>query len=424
MPGAMLPKNRELDRSFTVVAWVVLALTLAKGIRPPGRWGATHFAFNYSQGFVRRGLVGEIARSIGGDDVYRYNTYAIFSAVLVVISIVVMAWLVRQALKNCPADLGLRVALLVFLASPGLVFLSHIIGYSDWIGVVTLVVFLAAAVHAESRFALYYWTLPLGIVLALAHEGLLASFAPTMGFVMLCRIAREAKGTVMSVRDWVVQLAHAVLSCVLMLVPSVWLSMSGTDQVARVQAMQAFIQQHADYALRPDAIETLTRSSHQNMTVLLPWFWSQEVFQRMLFYGEIAFLPGFIFLLSCGCHSIWRSRLPKWQRRGLCPAFLLASLLPQLMNFVGWDWQRWNSASMTCALACIVAFQLFLPSANGRGDRRPKWLVPTGLALTAIGLGSSTPLFDGFVVQLFPLEQHVDFIKQWIDGGFTHRPAL
>ena len=422
MLAANLTRNREFDRSFAVVAWVVLGLTLAKGIRPPGRWGATHFAFNYSQGFVRRGLVGEIARRIGGDDVYRYNTYAVFSAALVVISIVVMAWLVRRALQNRPADLGFRAALLVFLASPGIVFLSHIIGYSDWIGLLGLIVFLAGAVHARSRFALYYWTLPLGVVLALVHEGLLPMFAPAMGFIMLCHIARQARGSALSVRTWVTQFAHAVLSCVLMLVPSVWLSVSGTDQLARVQAMQSFIQKHADYALRPDAIEALTRSSEKNMTELLPWFWSQERFRQVLMYGEIAFLPGFVFVLFWGGYSIRRSGLPKWQRWGLGVAFVVAALAPQLMNFVGWDWQRWNSASMACAFACIVAFQLFLPGTTT--GRRPKWLVPVGVALTAVGLGSTTPLFDAFTVELFPLEHHVEFVKKWIGGGFTHRPRL
>jgi hypothetical protein len=101
---------------------------------------------------------------------------------------------------------------------------------------------------------------------------------------------------------------------------------------------------------------------------------------------------------------------------------VVASLAPQLMNFVGWDWQRWNSASMLCALACIVGFQLFLP--RTKLAQLPGWVIAIGFALAAIGLGSTYPLFDGFTVELFPFERHVVFIKQWIAGGFTHRPAL
>ena len=420
MPAADRPRSREFDLSFAVVAWVVFVLALGKGLRPPSRWGATHFAFNYSQGFVRRGLVGEIARRIGGDDVYHYNTFAIFSAVLVVISVVLLAWVLRRALRRHPADLGLRVAVLVFLASPGVVFAIHIMGYSDWLGIVGLVIFLATAIYSRSRFALYYLALALGGVLTLAHEGLLPMFAPAMGFIMLCHIARQARKNVLSIGAWVAQFAHAVLSCILMMVPSVWLSLSGTDQVERVNAMRAFIQQHADYPLRQDAIDALTRSSHENMTVLLPWFWSQERFIKTAIYGEIAFLPGFIFLLVYGCHSIWHSGLPKWQRWGLCPAFVLASLVPQLMNIVGWDWQRWNSASILCALACVLAFRLFLPGA--KTGRLPKWVLPIGLALTLIGVGSANPLFDGFTVELFPFERHVEVIKQWMEGGYRLRP--
>ena len=42
----------------------------------------------------------------------------------------------------------------------------------------------------------------------------------------------------------------------------------------------------------------------------------------------------------------------------------------------------------------------------------------------AIGLASTTALFDAFQVQYFPFQQHVEFFEQWIEKDFTHRPQL
>ena len=49
-------------RHFAIVAWLVFAVSLLKGLRMPSSWSATHMTFNYSQGFIRRGLVGEVIR--------------------------------------------------------------------------------------------------------------------------------------------------------------------------------------------------------------------------------------------------------------------------------------------------------------------------------------------------------------------------
>jgi hypothetical protein len=77
---------------------------------------------------------------------------------------------------------------------------------------------------------------------------------------------------------------------------------------------------------------------------------------------------------------------------------------------------------MVSAITCVVAFKLYLPSASP--SARPPWLIPTGLALTAIGLASTIALFDGFHVQYFPFQEHVEFFEQWFEKDFTHRPYL
>jgi hypothetical protein len=399
MPAADSPRGRELERSFVILAWVLLALTVAKGFRVPGRWGATHFAFNYSQGFVRRGLVGEIARRVGGDDVYRYNTYVIFSCIVILVAIFAMAWLVRRALRIHPGDLGFRVALLVFVTSPAVYFLAHVAGYFEWIGFAFVLLFLAGVSRSRHRFAVYYGAAALGAVLTLIHEGMGPMFGPAICFVLLCHIRRHLTGGA-SVGAWVAHLGHSAIVGLLLVVPSAILSTWGTDQTLRVEALRRFLVRHTDYVLRPDAIAALTRSSYQNMTEYVPWFWEQQEFWPPMIYGQIAFVPGFLFVLFYGCHSIWRSALRRWQRWTVCLGFLCASVAPELLNLAGWDWQRWNSVSMLSAATCALAFKLLVPAASP--PVRPAWLVPTGLVFAALGLASTTKLFDAFEVQLFP----------------------
>jgi hypothetical protein len=63
-------------RHFAIVAWLVFAVSLLKGLRMPSSWSATHMTFNYSHGFIRRGLIGEVLRLVGG--ARPYNNYGHF----------------------------------------------------------------------------------------------------------------------------------------------------------------------------------------------------------------------------------------------------------------------------------------------------------------------------------------------------------
>ena len=49
-----LRERKRFDWAFFAIAVVVSLTTFLKGFRMPNAWAATHFAFNYSQGFVRR----------------------------------------------------------------------------------------------------------------------------------------------------------------------------------------------------------------------------------------------------------------------------------------------------------------------------------------------------------------------------------
>src|SRR4051812_36450618 len=133
-------------RPFVVVAWLVFAVALLKGLRMPSLWAATHLTFNYSHGFIRRGLIGELIRVLGrGGRLYNYAFLAGTSIVLLVAVAVVLGLVIRKALRADRGDVGLQGAVLVFAASPGLVFFIHEIGYFDYVGFLLLLLFMLFA---------------------------------------------------------------------------------------------------------------------------------------------------------------------------------------------------------------------------------------------------------------------------------------
>src|SRR6185295_18674511 len=125
----------RLSRPFAVVVWLTFAIALLKGLCMPSLWAATHLTFNYSHGFIRRGLIGELIRTIGrGGRLYNYYFLAAASIVMLVVVAVVLGLVIRKALRSDAGDMGLRGAVLVYAASPGLVFFIHEIGYFDYAG--------------------------------------------------------------------------------------------------------------------------------------------------------------------------------------------------------------------------------------------------------------------------------------------------
>ena len=410
---------RASERAFAVIVWIVSSLTFLKGFRFPSLWCATHFTFNYSQGFVRRGLVGELARRIGGDDVYKYNVFLGLSFVIFGAVATLLCVGVQRVLREHPGNWAFRAALLVFCASPGTVFLVHLVGYFDFLGLLSLLALLWFGVRARGGFSVFYVLGGLGCVLPLIHEGLLVMFGPSALFVGVCQWLRALGDREPGARDWSLLAAHVMGS--VLLVCAVSYAVSGTTALPTQQALQRFATQHADFKLRPDAFQVLSQSTRHNILVVVPGYWSWPFGRTLALRGQIAFVPGFLFLLYCGAREIWAARRAKTLRVALLLLFVAAAIAPEAMNVVGWDWPRWNSMALMSALICMLAYQLYFPSAK---RARPSLsLLTLGVALTSIGLASTTMLFDNYQVQFFPFDQQFEFMNRVLDGNFRYRPA-
>ena len=412
----------------------MFAVSLLKGLRMPNLWSATHMTFNYSQGFIRRGLFGQMLR-LFGPAIYRYNFMALLAVILFALAVLATARLVRRTLAADAGDIGFPAMALVFAASPGVVFLAHEIGYLDYVGLIVVPLFIAWAARTRRRWLPFYAVMAISVVLALIHESMVIMFAPTMWLVMAAHIAREASTRAPSRRALAAMFAHAGLVMLLGLVTSSLVGTLGTKTPAQIHALEAAIGRVAAFPLRVDAFDALYRPVRDNLFTLMPWFWSMPANQRYLTSGLAVSLPGLIVLSVYALRLITRLPLPRRWRLGLWMLFLLATFSPQMLNLVGWDSARWNAICFVASFSSVAVLRLFfvapaparaVPAGGAPGRYRiatPGMLVLAGAGIV-VGLTADYPgfLFDGYVVQWFPFDRQLRGLVDLVRGGFTFMP--
>jgi hypothetical protein len=165
-------------RYFWAISALLWVIALLKAARVPSLWAASHLTINYSHGFVRRGLVGEILWLLGGGRFFKYNTLAFLAALISVTAGALLVVTLRRLFRADARDAALQGAVCAFLASPGLVFFVHMIGYFDYIGLVMSFGFVLGLTHMKRIYVPFFVAAPIGVVMALVHEALVAMFFP------------------------------------------------------------------------------------------------------------------------------------------------------------------------------------------------------------------------------------------------------
>jgi len=395
----------------------------------PSLWAVTHMTFNYSQGFLRRGLFGQVLRILGEERIYRYNFLFLCAAVLFVLAGIALFLLIRRMFAGDRGDRGLQAATLVLAASPGMVFLVHEIGYLDYMGIVAVPLFVLWAARSRRLFLIFYVAFPLSVILALIHESMIVMFAPAMLFTMVCHIV--ARGAETPRRTRALLVAHAILAAVVALAASSLSGTLGTATAEKLRALQESIGRHTNFSLRGDGFDALQRSLRENLLVVLPGHWSQPGNRNYLITSLAVSLPGLSFLGSYGVRLLGRLGIAKPARLILTVIFLAATVSPLLLNFIGWDSARWCAIAFMACFFCLASIRLFFPAPTtttdgvARSHRIDDRLTLT-FATVAIVTGLCTSyhgyLFDGYAVQWFPFIGQFDSAIDLVKGGFKTIP--
>lgn len=314
----------------------------------PSRWAVTLQAVSLQDGFHRRFLVGTVLHPVAAPTGY---PYALFAAVSFAVLAVLVAVVVRLAVRTRrPAQ---RLVVMAFLLLPTGGYLFHEVGYFDQI--VYLGLFAAVwLLHRGRTAAASLVTASLVTV----HEIALLTVVPLFFLAALRALpVRRAFGAVAPV---------VAVGLVVLTVPA---SESGAPRhFERVLAGTGF-------PLRSDALALFGRTQTDSYEYFDPW----DIFV-FLWPLAVLIIAGMLVFARVG-------RRPM----RLTGVSLAAALAPVLLSAGGWDRERW--AFLLIANCCVVLW--FWLDDHGT---RETTTAQVGVVLAVLLVASHVPLtyFDGY----------------------------
>ena len=361
-------------RLWHVALAAVLALSTLKTIKAPMPYAASHYWLTYEQGFVRRGLPGEIADALGVTPTYAGIT--VFAGVLYALFLLAV-WRFSAPLIDSGST-ALRLAAILHAAAIGVVYMAGTLGYADH-----LVVLLAiAALLPRSAAGRAVAALFLGVAAILIHEGALLMFLPATWFAvhMAARPAGEARALALAAG---VAAVHAALTLAV--------ALGGTLGPEAAEALRAAMQARADIppvdllfrvlgapaaAEAADTLRGMSLVAHVDSLVIVA--------------------PALVPLLALGLlllRAAGASALTIWLAAG-------GALAPVLLRFLAKDMHRWDAMAVTAAFLVLwtIRRDLGRPVPAEALDRRAAPVLAAAIAVTA---ASTT-----FLVSHQPVEQY------------------
>ena len=396
--------SNRIERVFRILTMVVFANSLLRGIRTPGRWAATHLLFNYDYGFTKRSFLGSLVGALHLPSLYHYPFFFWFAVVIFMADTLLLMTLLANIVHV--DNTTTKLVALLFSSSLSPVFFAHTIGYFDDLTLlVTLVALMIERFYLRSFFVGAFFFTSLFV-----HEAGCLLFFPLVflrfGVDLVSRFRWQRLTTLAGLT---LCLAFA----------DVILGRSHLDPTS-AEAMYHALQLKADYHLRHDAFQVLTRNIEDNWRVTTE-LWRDAEFREYFFSSLWVTLPTVFYLLWISWIAVPTSRYSGILRLLVASA----SLAPLSLHLLGWDFARWDTLAITTSFLAFVIVKLYLPPpSNTERDAsfRHSLIVPA--ILIVLNLSSTIVLFDGYSVQTFPYGKHFNDIINIVTGRapFPPRP--
>ncbi len=379
-------------RLWQNLAIVILALSILRGIRYPNTWSYTHFLFNYNQGFVKRGLVGEIMSHVGPRFFLTYEFFVFFSLILLIVNFFLLGVLINDMVSSRhPILIGSG---LLFASSLAVVFLAHTIGYLEHIGLFITLIALKIRSFPKKLIFLFL-AFPIALFV---HEGILILLFPINFMALLCY-----KGTA-----WGKKAAWLGAFSLLILVLTFTIS-EYTLEEAEAEQLYTSLQSNLDFPLRRDAFNVLHRDSQENFQRAMQR-WSAERFQELR-QSILVTAPTIILLFYITQMVLKHAAAPAYVRI----MAVLAALSPLVMYGWGWDMHRWNTFAITTSF-----LMLYVLSNVYNMPTKVSAVIYFLLGFLVVLNGMSTiTLFDNYYVKQFPFMEHQNYLWDLIRGVAT-----
>lgn len=314
--------------AFLGIASAFLTLRIVRGI---GDFQLTHYHFNYSDEFLRRGLIGELLRLFG----FPLTNFSV--SLLYAVAVMAFVLLLVIACARIFAGQSRRVGVLFMafmIACPGLTL--HY-AYSSY-GYLDIFQLLLAAVGLWAIFGSGLYTASL-IVLTfsalsiLIHESGLIITAPLLITALILRFPARLS-PVRAAAFFLVLLAFTI---------GVW--RFGSADVLSFEAHIAALQQEAgntDY-ISDAAVLVLHRTLGDNVGLVLPRSVEWYLWQQIKF---VVFAAPYLILFVISLRAVHHYLKNKGETFG-ASAMGVAVFIPIALYPIGHDYFRWWSAAMT-----------------------------------------------------------------------------
>ena len=403
-------------------------LAVFKGIHRPDRWGATQMETDYSAGFIKRGLFGEVLRHL---HVSHYNQIVVLSLAATLLLIVQLSLLAYRQLARYA---GTRSAWMggVFMTSFALTYLVSLTGHLE--------IFLAAlalAVLAIRRSSLFLIAaIPATVVGLLIHELFLMVFVPLLALRALLDAVQEKvrqdrdgstsfdlasyKPKIRSILSTKAGMGFLLL-LVVSVVTTLFLSATPSLTAQRIVLLRQAMIVRLDFPPREWLFAVFARGIGDNLHIMgalarTPRYWISRV-ESILVFGP----PAAFFL----CASFWKLR--QVPRGGLYHllrvAILVASLSPLALHLFGFDVFRFDAlVVLTSFVAMALVWQYPVAAPSQTETNLPSGWQGMAAFLIALNLGSGTGLLDSQQVQLFPQVQSIRYGMEDVRAILRHRP--
>jgi hypothetical protein len=398
-----LPADTHSITSGNARFWAIAGIFIGgvsaiKGIRLPNRWSATQAQVDYSVGFVKRGLFGQVMRILD----IPIGNYWIFAGVsfclIAILSVLLVRRLWTSGYLRC-IDNGM--AGVVFLSSFSVSYLFHLVGYLE----IPLAI-CALIVAGSSRPAPAACVA--GMVGVLVHEMYAIVFLPLTLLIAFFEVA-DADNVRRAVRLMLKPLAVGVVVGVELLL----IACRRPGQAQLILLVNG-IQTRVSFPLRGDFFEIFERSFAAN--IKLQWGLAQKhEWWEMQLFAALAFMPTAIFFIWISWRAIGM-RYGGLRARALRCAICAASFAPLLLNAIGWDIYRWYAlmtldafiVSTIVCRRCLADHSITLEFTARQRN--------AAIVLIALNMATGVGFLDGRQLDTFPFDGKIHSAVRLIRG--------
>ncbi len=365
---------QDESRFYRLLLVVGGTTAILKGLRLPYIWAATQAQIDYRNGYMRRGLFGEICRQLH-IPIWHYGVFAAVSFVL----LTGLLWLLARSVRKSGLDAaGLGAFSALVASSFCITMLTNLVGYCDILMALLVLVVMQFRKPSVQVMA----ALAAGIVGVLVHEMYAVAFLAVSLACTVCGLAFENDG---NKRLWIGVGAAAIIPWAIILAPIRHARMT-PDEIAK---LAADIRARVNFPSHDGVLFAIFgNSSGENVRKMWGFmhagtYWVEE------FFGLLAFLPTTLFFLALA----WRVA---GERRALRWYLALCTFAPMLLNLVAYDRYRWLALMELNAVLCAIAVCWSTRRLHGDGVQPtfgPAWR-RAAVLLLALNLATDIGLFQ------------------------------